>query len=135
MVGNFRYHYLQHPDSVTHAVSVRRFDHLRANESMRDALASTVGDQKLIAEYENQRWLNIVDAYMFYHCHANELDCNERSYGLGELERAWRTTDTARLPDALKRKFGYRHAPTWGLFRMQEWLYFSLRAIIGRNRK
>lgn len=129
------YHYRQHPASATHAVSVKRFDYLKAAESMKRQLELMGVSENIMAEYEQQRWLILIDTYMFYHCHANELDCNERSYGLGELERAWRTTDTARLPDALKRKFGYRHAPTWGLFRVQEWLYFSLRAILGRNRK
>ena len=129
------YHYRQHPASATHAVSVKRFDYLKAAESMKRQLELMGVSENIMAEYEQQRWLILIDTYMFYHCHANELDCNERSYGLGELERAWRATDTARLPDALKRKFGYRHAPTWGLFRVQEWLYFSLRAIIGRNRK
>ena len=129
-----RYHYLQHPDSVTHAVSVRRFDHLRANESMRDALASTVGDQKLIAEYENQRWLNVVDAYMFYHCHGRQLTESEREYGIKEIERVWRTIDRKALDRRLAAKFGYRPMPSWRLFRLQEWAYFTLRGLLGKNK-
>jgi len=30
-------------------------------------------------------------------------------------------------------KFGYRPLPFWWLFRLQEWLYFTLRGLLGRN--
>ena len=32
-------------------------------------------------------------------------------------------------------KFGYRLMPSWQLFRCQEWLYFSLRSLLGKNKK
>ena len=31
-------------------------------------------------------------------------------------------------------KFGYRPFSIWALFRLQEWIYFTLRDLIGRNR-
>lgn len=128
------YHYRQHSASVTHQVSVRRFDYLRANESMRRQLLLLDVDPALVAVYENHRWLNLVDVYMFYYVHGQELTPAERAYGLSELHRVWATIDRTLLDRRTIAKLGYRPCRTWLLFRLQEWLYFTLRAPLGKNR-
>jgi glycosyltransferase involved in cell wall biosynthesis len=135
-VGRCRgvYHYRQHSGSVTHQVSVRRFDYLRANESMRRQLLQLGVDAALVAVYENHRWLNLVDVYMFYHVHGHELSEAERNYGLQELHRVWRTVDRTALDKQTTTKFGYRPCCSWTLFRLQEWCYFTLRTPLGKNR-
>ncbi len=120
--------------SVTLKASVRRFDYLRANESMRRQLLGLGVGQELLDEYENCRWLNLVDVYMFYHVHGRELTPEERRYGLSELHRAWAGIDRRAIEEGTTAKFGYRPCKSWGLFRVQEWLYFTLRGLIGRNR-
>ena len=127
------YHYRQHNASVTHRVSAHRFDYLRANESMRRQMqALRVGDA-LLAEYENHRWLNLVDVYMFYHVHGRELTKAEREHGLHELRHVWETIDRQVLNKKTTAKFGYRPCCSWHVFRLQEWLYFSLRGLLGKN--
>lgn len=128
------YHYLQHGSSVTHAISGKRFDYLGANESLKNELVRLGVDQDLVAEYENQRWLNLVDVYMFYRCHAGKLRPDERRHGKAELRRAWHGIDRGALRSDIKRKFGYRPMPSWWMFRLQEWAYFSLRGLLGKNR-
>lgn len=128
------YYYRQHTGSVTHQVSVRRFDYLRANESMRRQMYQLGVGQDLLAEYENHRWLNLVDVYMFYHVHAHELSTTDRKYGLSELRRVWATFEHQKLKKETTAKFGYRPCASWPLFRLQEWLYFTLRGLLGRNR-
>lgn len=128
------YCYRQHPSSATHVVSVRRFDYLRANESMRRQMTEAGANVRQLAEYENHRWLNLVDIYMFYHCHGRELPPDDRRYGLDEIKRTWQTIDRSVLDRRTTSKFGYRPMPSWWLFRAQEWLYFTLRGIIGKNR-
>ena len=127
------YHYRQHAASATHAVSVRRFDYLRANESMKQALVELNVSPEIMALYENHRWLNLVGVYMFYFVHGRELTREERHYGLAELRRAWKTIDRRLLQRRQTSKFGYCPMPTWWLFRMQEWLYFTLRGLLGKN--
>ena len=127
------YYYRQHAASVTHQVSVRRFDYLRANESMRWQLLEQHVDVELLAVYENHRWLNLVDVYMFYHMHGSELTKKERQYGLQELYRVWATVDRKTLNKKTTAKFGYRPCRSWRLFRLQEWLYFTLRGFLGKN--
>lgn len=128
-----RYYYRQHDGSATHRVSVRRFDYLQANESMRRQMVSLGVSQELIDLYENHRWLNLIDVCMFYHVHGRELSASDRRYGLQELHRVWATVDRRALTKETAAKFGYRPCRSWTLFRLQEWLYFTLRGWVGRN--
>jgi hypothetical protein len=70
---------------------------------------------------------------MFYFVHGKALKEDERQWGLQELHRAWSTIDRTLLDQKTTRKFGYRVMPTWTLFRLQEWLYFTLRGFLGKN--
>ncbi len=125
------YYYLQHGESVTHSVSVRRFDYLRANESMRRQMELSGADDRLISLYENVRWLNLVDLYMFYFRYRRQLPKSERQYGLKEIKRVWRNIEVHRLTPRNRFKPGYAPLrPFWGLFRLEEEIYFSLRFLI-----
>ena len=127
------YHYRQHENSVTHRINVQRFDYLRANESMRQQMQQLKVGEQLLAEYENHRWLNLVDVYMFYHVHGRELTKPDRRRGLQELRRVWQTIDRKALNKKTTAKFGYRPCCSWRVFRLQEWLYFTLRGLLGKN--
>lgn len=126
------YHYRQHA-SATHQVSVRRFDYLRANESMKRILQEQHVGRQVESLYETHRWHNLVGVYMFYFVHGRELPEADRRYGLAELHRAWLGIDRSLLDRRAAAKFGYRPMPSWTLFRLQEWLYFTLRGIMGKN--
>lgn len=129
------YFYRQHSASVTHSVSIRRFDHLRANESMKRQITEAVGDQRLINLYERMRWLNLIDTYMFYFCHRASLSPAERDYGLAEMRRVWGNIERWRIPRSLRLKPGYMPLwPLWPLFRLQEEIYFTLRKWMGKNK-
>ena len=129
------YYYRQHPESVTHSVSVRRFDYLRANESMRRQIIEAQVDSRLLALYEKVRWLNLIDVYLFYYKNRRHLSHNDRHEGLEEMRRVWNNIDISCLPCRLRWKFGYMPLrPSWLLFRLQEETYFLIRELIGRNR-
>jgi len=127
------YHYRQHAGSSTHAVSVRRFDYLLANESMRRQLLQAQAPEELLALYEQHRWLNLIDVYQFYHVHGNELSASERRHGLRLLQSAWHGIRRDLLDKGANAKLGYYPMPTWRLFRLEEWLYFTLRGLLGKN--
>lgn len=128
------YYYLQHEKSATHSISVRKFDKMKADYSLRTQMTRLGMPKRTIDMYENQRWLNIVNTYMFYHCHGKELVRKERIYGLEEMKRAWKSIDRKALDTKTTRKFGYMPMPVWSLFRLQEWAYFTLRGLLGRNK-
>lgn len=128
------YHYRQHDASATHAVNVRRYDFLKANESMKMQLQQMGASEEVMRSWENIRWLTLVDLYMFHHCHGHALSTADRNYGLQELHRVWKNIERPLLADSTVRKFGYRPMPCWTLFRLQEWLYFTLRGMLGKNK-
>ena len=128
-----RYYYRQHPKSVTHGVSVRRFDYLKANEQMRRMMVEAHVSTTMIDAYENARWLNLIDVCMFLHVHGSELSAEERKYGLKEIQHAWATINRRALKKETIAKFGYRPCGLWWMFRLQEWLYFTLRGFLGKN--
>lgn len=127
------YHYRQHEGSMTHQISVRRFDYLRANESMKSMLLEQNVSRDVLALYENHRWLNLVGVYMFYFVHGHELSKDDCRWGLQELRRVWKTIDRSLLDGRATRKFGYMVMPAWILFRCEEWLYFKIRGFLGKN--
>ena len=127
------YHYRQHEASASHQISARRFDYLRANESMKSQLLQLNVSRDIMALYENHRWLNLVGVYMFYFVHGKALKEGERRGGLQELHHTWETIDRTLLDRRIVYKFGYMVMPTWLLFRMEEWLYFTLRGLLGKN--
>ena len=128
-----RYYYRQHEASATHRSSVRRFDYLRANESMCRQMQVMGVPQQILDEYENHRWLNLIGVYMFYFVHGRELSVADRQYGLSELHRVWTSIDRRVLKKDTTAKFGYRPCMSWRMFRLQEWLYFTLRRFLGKN--
>lgn len=131
---NGTYYYRMNPNSVTHAVTPRRFDYLKANESMKRQLTAIGVDEKIMRKFENIRWLVLVDTYMFYHCHGKDLSRGDRRKGLSVIKNVWRTIDREKLDKRTTRKFGYCPMSLWSLFRLEEWLYFTIRGLIGKNR-
>lgn len=127
------FYYRNYADSVTKKPSVRRFDYLRANESMKRQLEQLGVEERIMCQYETIRMLVLVDCYMVYHCHGRSLSAADRRWALSELRRVWHTIDVSRLDPKVTRKFGYRHLHSWTLFRLQEWTYFTLRGLLGRN--
>lgn len=127
------FYYRVHGESVTNKASLRHFDWMRANESMKQQLQSLGVEEDIMRQWETIRMLILVDCYMVYHCHGHELPPDHRRQALAEMRRVWHTIDCRLLGTAKTRKFGYRHTPAWTLFRLQEWAYFTLRGLLGKN--
>ena len=128
------YYYRNHQDSVTHRIDVSRFNYLRANESMKRQLFELGASDRVLNMYEDVRWLVVIDTYMFYFNHRQQLSPTDRKYGLSEIKRVWRTIETSRLPLLHRMKFGYiPFIWSWTLFRLQEEIYFTLRKVMKKN--
>lgn len=127
------YYYLQHESSVTHGFSPRRYDLLRAKESLSNQLKKLDFDNRILAQVESMRWLDLIDVYMFWYVHRHQLPVDEQKKCFEEMHHAWRIIDRSLLMPEVSRKIGYFPMPTWRLFRVQEWVYFSLRGLLGRN--
>ena len=130
------YYYRQHKTSVTHRISLRRFDYLLANKSMKEQLEKLKVSKYILDLYEEVRWRNLIGLYMFYFLHREELPIEERKHGLRLLKQTWESIESYRLPKHLRYKFGYIPLKkSWTFFRLQEELYFFLRALLRRNKE
>lgn len=130
-----QYFYWQSEHSISHEVSIRRMDYLRANESMKQQIMQLEfdGKEQALDIYEKVRWLVLVDTYMFYFVNRKHFSSTEKSYCLKEIRRVWGNVENNRLPVKLKYKFGYiPFSAWWMLFRWQEELYFSIKRLLGR---
>ena len=127
------YYYRQRATSVSHQFSLRRFDYLLANLSMKHQLERLHVKDDVRNLYENHRWLNVVDMYMLWFKHGRELTANDRHKALMLIRDSWQSIEVWRLKPSLRRKFGY--APLsghWRLFILQERVYFGMRRLLGR---
>lgn len=131
------YFYRQHASSVTHRISVRRFDYLEANIIMKRELERIGADRDVIAVYENCRWRNVIGLCMFYYLHHRELSKDDARHGLLTIRRAWQSIDVAMLDGrSACHRFGFWPLRfSWPLFRLQERIYFFLRGLVGKNKE
>jgi len=128
------YYYWQNQQSVTHAVGARRFDRLRANESMKRQLIEENVSEADLNEFETVRMLVLVDSYYFYYQNRRKMTKQTRQFALSEMRRVWGNIEKERVKPKLRRHFGYcLLRPSWLLFRAQEETYFFLRKLFHKN--
>lgn len=128
------YRYYQHPSSSTHRVSSQRFEILRAQEVQRQRIGGLASEQD-IRLYENYRWMNLVDVCMFYFLHGKDLSKEARMAGRMAIRRSWHSIEHKDLKKETSNHFGYMPMISFPFFWAQEWAYFSLRSLIGRNKR
>ena len=131
--SNARYYYRQNDESVTHKATVRRFDILRAKEQLARLLQKEDVPEDFHARAATQVWLWLIACRMYEFMHGKELSAADHAYGVSDLKRVWETTDLSLVESRVKRKFGYWRCGSWQLFRLQSWLYFTLRGCLGKN--
>ena len=129
-----RYYYRKHAASMTTACSIRRFDYMSANLSMKRQLeALPLADKQGILDfYERHRWLNIVDSYWYYRQHHDAFKANEHQEIQTLFTRMLQTIEFHRIPWSLKAKLGYYPFRSYRAFCFWENLYFRLRELVGR---
>ena len=129
-----RYYYRQHPASMTTACSIRRFDYMPANLSMKRQLeALPLADKQGILDfYERHRWLNLVDCYWYYGLHRNAFHAEEHQQIQELFAQMLQTIEPQRIPWSLKGKLGYYPFRSYRTFCFWEDLYFRLRELVGR---
>lgn len=136
--SNAPYFYRQHEASTTHQVSIRRFDYLKANLSMKKQLLELHVSETYISTYENARWINLVGMYLFAKKHARQLGNTDYERAMGLLKSTWKTIEPERLSVLNKMKIGYvpflspriPYGIGWKLFCWEENLYYMIRKML-----
>lgn len=127
-----KYYYRQHEASLTHAVTVTRFDILRADATLARMIGSVTGSGAAAA-FETKRWLDLIDNYMFYYDNSRRMSSSDRHHAVKTMRQAWADIDKSRIDSRIRRKFGYLPAPCWTAFKIEEDIYFTLRKILRRR--
>ena len=127
-----RYYYRQHPASMTTACSIRRFDYMPANLSMKRQLEALelTDKQGILDFYERHRWLNLVDCYWYYRLHRDAFKPEEHLEIQELFTRMLETIEPQRIPWSLKGKLGYYPFRSYRTFCFWEDLYFALREVL-----
>lgn len=103
------YHYRRHEESMTHRISVIRFQYLQANYNMKLTLMQEQVAGHLLDFYEAHRWYNLVGMYVFYYTHKTSFSTVEQKHIQKELRHFYDTIEPKRLSGYVKWKFGYVH--------------------------
>ncbi len=136
VLSDGQYFYRKHAASMTTACSLRRFDYLDANLSMKRSLQSEISAgnianaQEILDFYETHRWLNLIDAWWFYYCNKKAFKTEEQKEILGRIETTFHSIEKARIAPRLRHKFGYHPFSSFFLFRMMENAYFFLKKML-----
>ena len=124
-----RYYYFQNPCSTTQRVSLLYFESLRAQRHMSQMLHDEGIPADVIADYEQYRWLGLVDCCYYYFRYRKAFTPAERRIARNAIADAYATFP---LGFNSPRKFGYCQCRTFRSFWLQESLYFALRRLAGR---
>lgn len=119
------YHFVQKAESCTHAVSIRRFDWMRAGESLHNKLLAWGIPHELIDLYEEQRYYVLLSCHRFFLQHRNRFTPKQQHSILQLLRHTWESIDTSTcLPITTKYKPFYMPLhPFWWLFHLEQKLY------------
>ncbi|MBR4338473.1 MAG: glycosyltransferase family 2 protein [Bacteroidaceae bacterium] len=125
-----RYYYYQNPRSTTQRVSLLYFESLHAQLHMSQMLKEEDVPLDVIADYEQFRWLGVVDCCYYLYRHRKAFTPAERSTARQAIRKAYATFPTGW---GAPRKLGYRQCRTFRSFWLQEQLYFTLRRLLRRG--
>ena len=130
-----RYYYRKHRASMTNALSIRRFDYMLANLSMKRQLEQLplTDRDSILNFYETRRWLNLVGCYWYYYQHRPSFTPQEQQQIQSLFQRMLSTIESDRIPWKLKAKLGYYPFRSYPTFSRVEDLYFKLRKICYRQ--
>lgn len=139
VVSDGIYYYRRHADSVTNSISIRRFDHMEANLSLKQTLlaeaaqGSFSNQEAILNKYETHRWLNIVDAFYLYYTNKETFSEAEQQYIKRRIASMLPTIERRRIPLSIRLKLGYYPFRSYGMFAFMEGIYFGLRKLLFRR--
>ena len=128
-----KYYYRKHAASMTNACSIRRFDHLKANLSMKRQMETLdiTDKQSVLDLYERHRWLNLLGLYRYYQQNRVSFTAEECQEIESLFAQMLLTIERQRIPWRLKLRLGYYPYQSYRVFRFWENLYLGVRKMVG----
>lgn len=126
------YHYRRHSQAGTVKVSMRYFDHIMANHSMRKCLEKEDVSEQDLAHLELCSLYNLLGAYKTYYLHRREFTHVELKEIHRRMSFVLHSLNIHRLPLKVMLRFGYYPIKCYPLFLLQERLFWTLRDLFKR---
>lgn len=124
---NGRYYYRKHSASMTNAFSVRRFDFMGANLSLKFALDKEDLPTSLMRHFEEQRWMTFIGCYRLFLDNHDRLTPSEQADVRERLTTILHTFRPSRLPLRARWKPGYWLTLSPRLFHLQQRAYRAVK--------
>ena len=133
------YNYRRHPESGTCRMSVRQFDHVLANLSLKRQLeqhlpACGLSDSQIrdmLNTLEMMRLRTLMHTAEILIMHRGEFSAEELRVGEANLRTALSSFEPWRIPWRLRLRFGYMPIRHYRLFMLQETIFWKLRQCAG----
>lgn len=124
-----KYYYRKHSASLTTACTIRRFDLLLANLSMKKQLEtlSFPNKQDTLDFYELHRWYNFLGLYAYYRQHKSSFTPDEHIKIEKIFADVLSSIEPHRLPLSVRLRPGYFPFRNYSVFSFMENMYLSLR--------
>ena len=136
ILSDGKYYYRRHTESMTTRISIRRFDYMEANLSMKRTLLTEVAkgnithQEVILNKYETHRWLNVVDSYLLYHYNKKLFSLEEQQKIEHRIASMLPTIERHRISPSIRFKFGYFPFRSYKMFAFVENCYFNLRKLL-----
>ncbi len=127
-----KYYYRKHAASMTNACTIRRFDHLKANLSMKRQMeALNLTDKSALLDlYERYRWFNLLGLYRYYQQQKASFTSEECQEIESLFAQMLSTIERQRIPWKLKLKLGYYPYRSYRTFRFWENIHYRMRKML-----
>ncbi len=130
-----KYFYRQHKNSCTNSCSIKRFDYMEANLSMRRLLDQEIKNgniihaQEVLNLYETHRWCNLIGCYGYLLQHKHEFSKAEKRFIMKRMQVVFKTINPSLIRPTVKYRLGYFPWRMFPLFLLQSWLYLTIRRV------
>ena len=101
-LSNAKYFYRQHTQSISNSITIRRFDMVIADFSLKKHLTSLNASTEILSIHEQLRWYNIINSWDLYFTNKNSFTETEQNEIEATLSHYSATIDNKLIPLKLK---------------------------------
>ena len=118
-MSDAKYFYRQHDESISKAITIRQFDMVIADFSLKKHLEKITTDIDTFVTHEQLRWYHLINYWDYYFVNKSQFTIDEQAQIKATLTQYSRTIDNSLIPFKLKLRTLY--IPFMGVWGMKLW--------------
>lgn len=127
--GKGRYYYYMYDSSVTHSISIKRFDILESRTLLRKRLRERGVDERMIRRLDQKRWRELLHCCYLFWRYRRQFNDSEQQDIIRRMTETYDSIKFSDLPLSMTLKPRTMLLPTFRMFYWQVALMFKLRLI------